>query len=438
MALSIIFQAIFKYYNWENQAYVCHKTAINCIVKIRMIDVTTYPVDFEDNVRYLLTNLYDYLKLINNPLAQHLSANLTGHERMHAIRHTMLNAIEDLKSENKSQLTSRQNRLYNILLLRYVEEQATSEILNQLVLSERQYYREHQRAIQTISQIIWDNHYSMDETEVEPVHENISLAEELDYLNIYSKNKIFYPKEEILMAIKATTIIAEQRDLSISLKNTMEPIILNVSQPVFRQFIIYVLNELIQHTYPNGHIEIDLQISDNEPVIQVYTDGLSIDLEAFCDKLKSNNTLHVLMKSLNVKVFSKPTNSEKASLLLKFDQEIHKILIVDDNPDTISLFKRYVANLPYKLLSTQHESDAILIAQKTQLMCIILDIMLPEKDGWQILQSYKSHPLTEHIPVLICSVLEMKDLAMSLGADGYLKKPPTRDEFLSTLSQWVV
>ncbi len=86
----------------------------------------------------------------------------------------------------------------------------------------------------------------------------------------------------------------------------------------------------------------------------------------------------------------------------------------------------------------KYESDAILIAQKTQLMCIILDIMLPEKDGWQILQSYKSHPLTEHIPVLICSVLEMKDLAMSLGADGYLKKPPTRDEFLSTLSQWAV
>ena len=58
------------------------------------------------------------------------------------------------------------------------------------------------------------------------------------------------------------------------------------------------------------------------------------------------------------------------------------------------------------------------------------------KDGWQILQTYKSHPLTEHIPVLICSVLEMKDLAASLGADGYIKKPPSRDEFLAVLRQW--
>ena len=42
-------------------------------------------------------------------------------------------------------------------------------------------------------------------------------------------------------------------------------------------------------------------------------------------------------------------------------------------------------------------------------MCIILDVMLPGKDGWQILQSYKSHPATADIPVLICSVLEMEE-----------------------------
>jgi CheY-like chemotaxis protein len=120
---------------------------------------------------------------------------------------------------------------------------------------------------------------------------------------------------------------------------------------------------------------------------------------------------------------------------LEFDQEIQKILIVDDNPDTVSLFNRYLANLPYQLLSTDHEDDAMLIAQRTPLTCIILDIMLPDKDGWQILQSYKNHPLTQHIPVLICSVLEMQELALSLGADGYIKKPPTRDEFLATLSQ---
>ncbi|MCY3779413.1 MAG: response regulator [Chloroflexi bacterium] len=110
--------------------------------------------------------------------------------------------------------------------------------------------------------------------------------------------------------------------------------------------------------------------------------------------------------------------------------------MVDDNPDTISLFKRYLVNQPYRLLSAAGEREAWAIAQGRPLMCIILDVMLPGKDGWQILQSYKSHPVTANIPVLICSVLEMEDLANSLGADGYLKKPPARAELLSILSQW--
>ena len=100
------------------------------------------------------------------------------------------------------------------------------------------------------------------------------------------------------------------------------------------------------------------------------------------------------------------------------------------------LFNRYLANLPYRLFSAVDEREALAIAQGAPLLCIILDVMLPGKDGWQLLQSYKSHPATAEIPVLICSVLEMEELAMSLGADGYLKKPPARAELLSTLRQW--
>ena len=70
------------------------------------------------------------------------------------------------------------------------------------------------------------------------------------------------------------------------------------------------------------------------------------------------------------------------------------------------------------------------------MLCIILDIMLPGVDGWQILQKCKTHPETADIPVLICSVLDMQDVALSLGADAYIKKPPSREEFLSTLQAW--
>ena len=119
----------------------------------------TYSSDFEEHIRDLLSNFYDYLKLAENPVASNLAREASGNERMRVIRGKVLNAIEDLRREDQRKATARGNRLYRILQLRYVEERSTNEVLAELALSERQYYREHQRAIQTISRIIWDEHY---------------------------------------------------------------------------------------------------------------------------------------------------------------------------------------------------------------------------------------------------------------------------------------
>lgn len=395
--------------------------------------MTTYPDNFEENIRDLLVNLYDYLRLIDNPVVTRLTAKRTGGDRAQRARQMILAALDEMKSEKSAQLTSRQNRLYNILLLRYVEEQATNEVLSQLALSERQYYREHQRAIRTISQIIWDKH--SDDVAAQR-DETSSLIEELDHLQLAAHSQAFDPMDAIRSAIQATRVIAEQKGVSLRLKDNGDPIVLNIAMPVFRQFFILLLNRFIQSAKEGGKIEIELRLREDEPLIRLSGDKLAQNSEALQDALGKDSTFRELRKRLNADLSTGKTNDDRTSITLRFDQEVHKILIVDDNPDTISLFKRYLANLPYQLLSAQDEKDAMAIARQTPLACIILDIMLPEKDGWQILQTYKSHPSTEHIPVLICSVLEMEELAASLGADGYIKKPPSRDEFLAVLRQW--
>lgn len=395
--------------------------------------MSSYPQDFEDNMRDLLVNLYDYLKLIDNPVAQRLAIDAPGADRAQRARQMVLAAIEEMESEKGGQATSRQNRLYHILLLRYVEEQPTNEILGQLALSERQYYREHQRAIQTISRIVWDRHYADAASSPDPPS---SLIEELDFLQFAARNKAFDVAEAVLSAMQATRVIAEQKDLSLRLAGDRDGIALNVALPVFRQFFILVLNRLIQSTKGGGIIEVALRARAGEPIIALGSNKLMPSEEAFLELLHGDATFRELKRRLNAELVASESDRGWAGMSLRFEQERHKILIVDDNPDTINLFKRYLANLPYQLLSAQDETDAIAIAQRTPLVCIILDIMLPEKDGWHLLQRYKSHPATEGIPVLICSVLEMKELAASLGADGYIRKPPSRAEFLAVLREW--
>ncbi|MYE27576.1 MAG: response regulator [Chloroflexi bacterium] len=394
--------------------------------------MSTYSSDFEEHIRDLLGNFYDYLKLAENPIASRLAREASGNERMRVIRATLLDAIEDLRREDQQKATARGNRLYSILQLRYVEERGTNEVLAELALSERQYYREHQRAIQTISRIIWDEHFA--NVGREPSEAAHPLAEELDYLNAGSSHRSFQPGEEIQAAVVATQVIARQRGIEIRLAQAQEPIALNLSQPVFRQFVIYLLKELIGASEAMGDIEIGLAMVKRAPVIAISMKALEVDGAVFCKSLREDSTASELMKHLKAEV---KWVDEPARILVAFKRAAHNILVVDDNPDTVALFKRYLANLPYRLFSAVGERDALAIARGTPLRCIILDVMLPGKDGWQLLQSYKSHPATAEIPVLICSVLEMEELAMSLGADGYLKKPPARAEFLSILQQWV-
>ena len=228
-------------------------------------------------------------------------------------------------------------------------------------------------------------------------------------------------------------MIAEDRGIVIRLRETGEPIRLNVSQPVFRQLVIYLLNAFIGAAAAESAIEIELATLDDEPAIHFGAIELPAGARDLCLRLGADETARALLESLNAGLTS---CDRPPRITLAFRQAIQRILIVDDNPDTVNLFQRYLANLPYQLLPAQDEGEALRIARGTPLLCIILDVMLPGKDGWQILQSCKNHPDTAETPVLICSVLEMEDLALSLGADGYLKKPPSREALLATLRQW--
>ncbi|MGW8273235.1 MAG: diguanylate cyclase domain-containing protein, partial [Thermodesulfovibrionales bacterium] len=66
---------------------------------------------------------------------------------------------------------------------------------------------------------------------------------------------------------------------------------------------------------------------------------------------------------------------------------------------------------------------------------ITLDVMIPGKDGWEVLQELKSLPETANIPVIIHSVIDNRDLAFALGATDYLMKPLDKNALLSKLEE---
>jgi len=107
--------------------------------------------------------------------------------------------------------------------------------------------------------------------------------------------------------------------------------------------------------------------------------------------------------------------------------------VVEDNPQVVQLFQRYLSGSPFQMVTAPNGSVAFDLATAEQPAAITLDLLLPQRDGWEFLQVVKVHPDTRQIPVIVCSVLRERELALALGAADFLAKPVTQYALLSSL-----
>ncbi len=110
------------------------------------------------------------------------------------------------------------------------------------------------------------------------------------------------------------------------------------------------------------------------------------------------------------------------------------VLLIDDNPDARQLFQRYVSGTNYFLIATDEVANVVDLVMQNRVKAVIVDIMMPKAEGWDILAHLLHHPATQHIPVAICSILPQSELSELLGASLFLQKPVTRDAFLNALN----
>jgi len=116
------------------------------------------------------------------------------------------------------------------------------------------------------------------------------------------------------------------------------------------------------------------------------------------------------------------------------DSEGRLVLIVDDQPDALELLRSYLHNEGYQTLLTQDGDDVLALAQEHKPFAITLDIVMPGQDGWATLHLLKSDPLTFDIPVIIISVLDERNLGLSLGAVDYIQKPVESERLKQALT----
>ena len=113
------------------------------------------------------------------------------------------------------------------------------------------------------------------------------------------------------------------------------------------------------------------------------------------------------------------------------------ILVVDDDSETRSLMIKTLEKEGFWVAVACDGFEGITLARKLLPMCIILDILMPTMDGWQVLQTLKSDPLTKDIPILMNSIVEDDARASQEGALAYLSKPFKKQQLMDVLEDVV-
>jgi CheY-like chemotaxis protein len=100
-----------------------------------------------------------------------------------------------------------------------------------------------------------------------------------------------------------------------------------------------------------------------------------------------------------------------------------RLLVIDDDPDAVYLLQENLDQQEFEIISKLNGHDGLRAAREQQPHAILLDIVMPGADGWQVLHDLKADPLTCNIPVILLTIVDNKPLGFQLGAAAYLLKP---------------
>lgn len=114
---------------------------------------------------------------------------------------------------------------------------------------------------------------------------------------------------------------------------------------------------------------------------------------------------------------------------------VRHVLVVEDSSVDASQIKRYLTELGATSVVHPIGDGVAAAAIRSQPDVIVLDLLLPDSSGWEVLSQLKANPQTQHIPVIIVSLVDDRSRSLALGAAEHILKPLTRQKFHQALNK---
>ncbi len=111
-------------------------------------------------------------------------------------------------------------------------------------------------------------------------------------------------------------------------------------------------------------------------------------------------------------------------------------MVVDDDPDTVTILSHYLVREGFVALEAASGRDCLKLIKDSEADVILLDLMMPEMDGFQVVKALKNNPETAEIPVIMITARDDMDAraeGMRLGVSDFLAKPVFRKQLANRI-----
>ncbi|MEN8241605.1 MAG: response regulator [Chloroflexota bacterium] len=396
---------------------------------------------FVDDLKGALVHLYDteYLRQTRLLSVFHLENRFDAST---AFRNILTESIETLKPDSGLKGQERAWRTYGSLYYPYVQRLNQKAVADQLGISARHLRREQRGALEVLADSLCqeyglntlfrddDEPVPIDEATYDPLNEfewleNAPIETSLD-LYAHLPNTL-----EMVRSLAVTYQVEVNSDLHPELPNLV------VHPVAFDQILLSLLSIAIL-TSPGGQVDLQVAMQDSEMMIKIEGKRAADYTPDSKDEIENKTAIvkRITQLSKGIIRFVEKPDLFFALLSLPYVKQI-PVMGVDDNPDVLQIMQRYTQGSRYEMITTTNPAQVFVLAKQYAPKAIILDVMIPEIDGWKMLGRISENPVTRAIPVIICTVLPQEELAHSLGAVAFMKKPFNRHDFLSLLDQLI-
>jgi signal transduction histidine kinase/CheY-like chemotaxis protein len=260
---------------------------------------------------------------------------------------------------------------------------------------------------------------------------------------------------------------AARHGIAITLHVAPEVGVIWADELKLKQVVLNLLSNAVKFTPDGGSVDVQAKVSGAEAQVIVHDTGIGIDaadhdrifeafqrggLEARSEGTGLGLTLSKRIVELHggrIWMTSRPGSGSTFGFAVPVSQEVPEavpeavaaerdmetVLVVEDDQHSAELLTVYLEGAGYRVVVARDGVEGLEQARRLRPRAVVLDILLPRVDGWDLLARLKADPATADAPVVVVSMLDERGKGLALGAVEYLVKPVGREELLEALGR---